>query len=376
MPFWLKNAAQAFQRQMDKVTQDLDFAFVYLDDTLIASCSKQQHREHLKQLLQRFIDHGLAINLAKCKFGLSSITFLGHRVDQHGAVPLPDKVDAIRNFKKPATVKGLQEFIGMVTFYYRFLPAAASIMEHLYELLSCKSKELSWNETASIAFESIKEALANATMLVHPRCNAPTALTVDASETAVGGVLEQLVNKQWQAIAFFSRRLRSPERKYSTVDKELLALYLAIRHFRYFIEGRSFTAFADHKPLTFAFSKVSDPWSARQQRHLAYISEYTTDIQHLAGKTNKVADALSRTTINALGPGIDYKALAEAQKEDEEMAAYRTTISGLVLEDVRFGSGESTLLCDVSTHRPRPIIPATWRRRIFDTVHGLPHPSI
>ncbi|KAK3892964.1 hypothetical protein Pcinc_003143 [Petrolisthes cinctipes] len=73
---------------------------------------------------------------------------------------------------------------------------------------------------------------------------------------------------------------------------------------------------------------------------------------------------------------IDYKALAEAQKEDEEMAAYRTAISGLVLEDVRFGPGESTLLCDVSTHHPRPIIPATWRRRIFDTVHGLTHLSI
>lgn len=131
----------------------------------------------------------------------------------------------------------------MVTFYHRFLPAAASIMEPLYE-------------AASIAFESIKKALANATMLVHLKCNAPTTLKVDASETAVGGVLEQLVNKQWQAIAFFSCRLRSPEQKCSTFDRELLALYLAIRHFRYFIEGRSFTAFTDHKTLTFAFSLV------------------------------------------------------------------------------------------------------------------------
>ena len=131
MPFGLKNAAQAFQRLMDKVTRDLDFAFVYLDDIFIASRSRQEHRAHLRQLFQKLSEHGLAINLAKCKFGLSSINFLGHRVNHHGAVSLLAKVDAIRNFGKPTTVKGLQEFVGMVTFYHRFVPAAASIMEPL-----------------------------------------------------------------------------------------------------------------------------------------------------------------------------------------------------------------------------------------------------
>ena len=165
-----------------------------------------------------------------------------------------------------------------------------------------------------------------------------------------------------------------PELKYSAFDRELLALFLAIRHFRYFVEGRDFTVFTDYRPLAFAFAKVSDPWSARQQRHLAYISEYITHIRHLSGKSNKVADALSRATINALEPGIDYKALADAQQVDEEMAACRTAISGLVLEDVRFGPGSSTLLCDISTGQPRPLIHADWRRRVFDTVHGLAHP--
>ena len=264
----------------------------------------------------------------------------------------------------------------MITFYHRFVPAAAGIMAPLFKLLASDSKELSWDSAASFAFVNAKEALARATMLVHPKRDAPTALTVDASDTAVGGVLEQLIDSEWRPIAFFSRRLRAPELKYSAFDRELLALYLAIRHFRYFLEGRDFTAFTDHRPLIFAFAKVSDPWSARQQRHLAYISEYTTHIQHLSGKRNKVADALSRATINSLEPGIDYKALADAQQVDAEMAAYRTAISGLVLDDVPFGPGRSTLLCDISTGQPRPIIPADWRRRVFDTVHGLAHPSI
>lgn len=376
MPFGLKNAAQAFQRLMDSVTRGLDFVFVYLDDILIASRTRQEHRAHLKQLCQKLDEHGLAINPAKCQFGLTSINFLGHRIDQHGAVPLPTKVEAILKFAKPTTVKGLQEFVGMVNFYHRFMPNASRIMQPLFKALANKPKELIWDDEASAAFSNAKEALAKATMLVHPRHTAPTALTVDASATAVGGVLEQQINGCWQPLAFFSRHLRLPEQKYSAFDRELLALYLAIRHFRYFLEGRDFTAFTDHRPLTFAFAKVSDPWSARQQRHLTYISEYTTNIQHLSGKNNPVADALSRATINVLAPGVDYVALAAAQRDDNEIHAYRTAISGLVLEDVQFGPADATILCDVSTGQPRPIVPAAWRRRIFDMVHGLSHPSI
>ena len=113
------------------------------------------------------------------------------------------------------------------------------------------------------AFDKAKSALANATMLSYPRLDAPLALTSDASDTAVGAVLVQLVGSVWQPLAFFSRQLRPPERKYSAFDRELLALYLAVRHFRYYLEGRPFTAYTDHKPLIFAFRKLSDSWSAR-----------------------------------------------------------------------------------------------------------------
>ncbi|PAA57175.1 hypothetical protein BOX15_Mlig016814g2 [Macrostomum lignano] len=116
MPFGLKNAAQAFQRLVDSVCQDLDFVFAYIDDFLVASRSPQQHLEHLRTLFQRLADNGLIINPAKCEFGRSEIDFLGHRISAQGAVPLPAKVDAITRFAPPATVKGLQEFAGMVNF--------------------------------------------------------------------------------------------------------------------------------------------------------------------------------------------------------------------------------------------------------------------
>lgn len=155
-------------------------------------------------------------------------------------------------------------------------------------------------------------------------------------------------------------------------------LYLGVCQFRYFLEGRRFTAFTDHKPLTFSMSKVSEPWSVCQQRQLSYISEFTTDIQHVHGKDNSVADTLSRATdtIADVYLGIDYCAMAEAQQQDAEVQAYRTGTSSLQPKDVPFGPQGVTLLCDMSTGQPRPIVPASWRRQVFDMVHSLSHPSV
>ena len=116
MPFGLKNAAQTFQRLMDSVLRDLPFVFVYLDDILVASASVEEHLSHLRALFTRLSEHGLIINPAKCQFGVSDIDFLGHRVTDGGATPLPAKVEAVAAFPRPLTVRSLREFLGMVTF--------------------------------------------------------------------------------------------------------------------------------------------------------------------------------------------------------------------------------------------------------------------
>ena len=201
------------------------------------------------------------------------------------------------------------------------------------------------------AFEQAKAVLAKATMLVHPRTDAFTAVTVDASTLAIGAVLEQFVRTSWQPLAFFSCQLRPPERKYSAFDRELLALHLAIRHFRYFLEGYEFAAYTDHKPLTFAFGKVLDHWSPQQQQHLTCISEFITNVHHVAGKENHVADALSLCLLNSIHMqiAVDYAAIATVQRTGDKMTAYRAIDTGLILQDVPFGSAGNTLLCDVST---------------------------
>ncbi|KAK7877067.1 hypothetical protein WMY93_032222 [Mugilogobius chulae] len=245
--------------------------------------------------------HGSALGNRQLRLSSATvIEFLGHRVSPQGAFPLPAKVEAVSLFPRPLSVKPLQEFLGMVNFYNRFIPRAAHLMHPLYEALRGKKRnqEIEWTLERVQAFEDAKKALANAALLAHPCPLAPVALTTDASDYAVGAVCEQWVNGAWQPLAFFSRKLRDAEKKYSTFDRELLALFLATRHFRFLLEGRDFTAFVDHKPLTFAMAKVSEPWSARQQRHLSAISEFTTDIQHVAGKSNLVADCLSRAQDN------------------------------------------------------------------------------
>ena len=276
VPFGLRNAAQAFQRLMDTVLAGLDCVFIYIDDILVFSPSEHQHSQDLRRVFTLLQDHGLVINLEKCQFGVSSIDFLGHRVSTKGVFPLPSKVKAITDFPQPTFRKQLEEYIGMLNFYHRFVPNIASILRPLYQAMSGKPKPkiLKWTPDMISAFQTSKQALADATMLMHPSTTSPIFLVTDASDTGIGATLQQRRNGIDSPLAFYSRQLRKPELSYSAYDKELLAIYLSIRHFRFFLEGRSFTVYTDHKPLTSAMAKISDQWSARQQRQLSYISEY------------------------------------------------------------------------------------------------------
>ena len=193
----------------------------------------------------------------------------------------------------------------------------------------------------------------------------------------MGAVLQQFVNGNWIPLAFFSQKLRPPETKYTAFDWEFIDLYLGIRHFWYFLEGRCFTAFTDHKPLTCALSKSTEPLSARQQHQLAYISEFTTDVQHMQGKENLVADAVSRATIDKVQLGVDYMVMASAQQKDVGVQAYcQSSETHFQLKDIAFGDHGATLLCNVLSGQARPIVPSSWRRKVFDFVHNLSHPSI
>ncbi|BHF67339.1 hypothetical protein SprV_0301036500 [Sparganum proliferum] len=230
---------------------------------------------------------------------------------------------------------------------------------------------------AHTAFEEAKKALTDATMLHHlsSDAHAQLILTTDASSSAVGTVLHQPVNNQLQPLAFFSQKLQPAQTRYSTFSRELLAIYLAIRHFRHLSEGRDFSVHTDHKPLTYALKAKPDRYSPREVRHLDYISQFTADIRYVRGSDNVVADALSRPDINTHTSDFDLAKLADLQTADESIADLRTSTT-LQLRDAPLPSSPGTILCDWSTGTPRPVVPPPYRKVVFEHFHSLSHPGI
>ncbi len=304
MPFSLTNAAQSFQRLMDKLYRHLPFVFTYLDDHLIASCTQEEHLLHLQQFFQVLQENRLTINPAKCVFAVPSLKFLGHMVDEAGVTPLPRHVIAVQDCPPPSNIRQLQRFLGLINFYRSFLTAEARTLQPLTDLLKGSPKVLLWSSAADAAFIAAKTALVAAVPLCHPAPSAVLSLSVDTSDSHIGGVLQQQVGKGWKSLAFFSKKLAPPEVKYSMFDRELLAAFATIRHFRFLLEGRQFQLLTDHKPLVATMVRVTLPQSARQQCHLAYISEFTTDIRHTPGSENVVADALSRPPPSVAAEGL------------------------------------------------------------------------
>ncbi|BHF71773.1 hypothetical protein SprV_0401483300 [Sparganum proliferum] len=315
MPFDLRNAAQTFQRFVDHVLSGLPFVYAYIDDLLVASRNEEEEKEHLALVVDRLDKFGVVINPSKCLLDVPSLVFPGHHVDSEGLHPLPSKVETIRDFPPPTSKRQLQRFLGMVNFYRRFLPNCADLMLPLTNMLSGPKGPLELTGEALTAFEKIKNSLADAPLLTHPAPEVQLSLMVDASTVAVGAVLQQHLAGTTRPLAFLSETFLPAETRYSTFGRELLAIYLAVKHFRHFLEGRDFTVFTDHKPSTFAFRSHSDKYNPREIAHLDYISQFTTDIRHIDGTKNDVADILSRPSLSSLqlSHGTDLCAMAAEQ---------------------------------------------------------------
>ncbi len=386
MPFGLKNAAQTFQRLMDTLFRSFPFLFVYLDDLLIFSPSRQQHLLHLQQVFDVLAANGLRVNPAKCTFAVPEVDCLGHRVTPSGLHPLSSKVQPILSFPQPANLPSLQRFLGMLNFYRRFLPGIAHVLRPLTDACS-RQQPFQWSPSMNSSFQTAKSLLASAVPLHHPIPSATLSLATDASDSHVGAVLQQRARGSWQPLAFFSHKLSPTETRYSTFDRELLAAYLAVRHFRFFLEGRFFTLFTDHKPLVTAISKAGTPFSSRQQRHLSFLSEFTTNFSHLPGPSNVVADTLSRPSPSSLpctavstAPitlfplSLSYSEIAQEQQKCPTIP-FLQALPSLKISSIPL-SPSLHLLGDVSTPTFRPLIPQKFRQQVFQHVLSLGHPGV
>ena len=202
-------------------------------------------------------------------------------------------------------------------------------------------------------------------------------LTTDASDNAVGAVLHQIIDEKVQPLGFYSRKLTTAQRNYSAYDRELTAVYQAIQHFKYVLEGREFAIFTDHKPLIFAFKQKNEKASPRRARQLDFISQYSTDIRHLPGVDNNIADMLSRINILTHAE-INFDEMATLQANDDEL---KLLLRGgenisVTLEKLAIPNSTNELFCHVANGKVRPYVPQAARKLVIEKIHGLSHPGI
>jgi len=300
-PFGLVNLPSQFMREMKKIFQDLPFVEVFLDDIICFSKTFVEHLEHLAILFQRLRDVNLKLKMKKCTFGHTSLKFLGHIIQADGIHIDTSKVAAIKDMGAPTTVRELQQVLGLFNYYRRHIPCYSDIVRPLSKLLgpistkkSGESEKIPWNTEQQEALDTLKNLLTTDKVLIYPDFSKHFFLVTDASNVAVGGVLSQEDEKTGllKPIAFYSRTLNKAEQRYSTIEKELLAVVYCCTQAKPYIYGRQFTVVTDHAPLTWLL-KFRDSTS-RLTRFTIKLLEYDFYVIHLPGKDNRVADALSR----------------------------------------------------------------------------------
>lgn len=385
LPFGLRNAPASFQRLIDNILGDLDFVFVYLDDVLIFSDSIEEHVTHLEIIFKRIRSHGLTLSYEKCVFAEPEITFLGHTLRQNFFAPTNEKIQFFCDLQPPRTIAALRRVLGTFNFYRQFVENAAQCLAPLNDLLRGHTRKndrtsIKWNAELLDIFKRAKEKFINFALLYYPRNNCTLVLTSDASNTAIGAVLEQITPEgDRQPLGFFSAKLTDRQQQWPTYDRELLALYRATENFQHVIEGREVIFATDHKPLLNIFNRRQPHKLQRRSDMIDYLSQFTSEIHHVAGLTNVVADALSRPEeleISEIHKSfVASHHIAEAQTNDEEIkemlqTGYRNFNIQLVMKEPNI-----PVVCVVHGGSTRPIIPKSLRYKLFQQLHEFAHPG-
>ena len=293
MPFGLTNAPATFQRLMECVLAGLaaDQCLVYLDDIIIFSESFAEHLHRLHQVLSRLQEAGLKLRPSKCHFVKREVRYLGHIVSEDGVRPDPSKTNAVSSYPTPTNVKELRQFLGLANYYRRFVENYSHIAEPLHQLTRKTSKGFTWTSACQSAFDMLKRCLTHSPILAYPDFSREFLLHTDASATALGAVLCQQRDGVEQVIAYWSRQLTKPERNYSTIKREALALVAAVKDFYPYLYGFPFKLLTDHNPLT-ALKGLKD-MGGRLTRWMLFLQQFNFEIQYKPGKANANADALS-----------------------------------------------------------------------------------
>ncbi|UYV69112.1 hypothetical protein LAZ67_6002474, partial [Cordylochernes scorpioides] len=342
MPFGLCNAPATFERMMDKILKGLKWtmALCYLDDIVVYSKSFNEHLHRLEIILQCLDKAELRLNPKKCLFGTKRIRVFGHLVDSKGIYPDPEKIEAIARFPTPRSITDVRSFIGLCSYYRRFIENFAEKAAPLHEVLK-KDNKFTWNSGQQDAFDSLKKALMSEPVLAYFEEQLPTELHTDASGYGIGAVLVQINDGKERPVGYASRTLSKAERNYSTTERECLAAIWAINKFRPYLFGREFVIVTDHHALCW-LSNLKDP-TGRLVRWALKLQEYNVTVVYKSGRKHQDADCLSRNPLQLESeeayndedddiPSITALTCFEAEQRKDPK------ISKLIEETERFGA--------------------------------------
>jgi hypothetical protein len=294
MPFGLSNAPGTFQRLMNHVLQEYldEFLTVYIDDIVIYSETFEEHLIHLEKTFRKIKEANLTLGLEKCEFAKEKLKFLGHEISKEGIQSDPDKIVKIQEFKRPGTVKEVRQFLGLTSYYRRFINNFSKIARPINNLLN-KDIGFEWKEEQEKAFEELKKRLMETPVLQYPDFNKSFIICTDASEKGLGAVLEQLDDEgKEKPVAYASRSLKPAELNYSVTDLECLAVIWAVQKFYKYLIFKPFEIVTDHAALkTLQTQKII---KGRRAKWIMELQQYNFTIKHRSGRENKNADALSR----------------------------------------------------------------------------------
>lgn len=357
LPFGLKTSAAVFQRILSGIIRRHKlnhFAINYLDDILIYSSTFEEHLIHIQKLVDALFAEGFRLNFKKCSFAKSSVQYLGHMLSSDSVRPLSDNIAAITEFPVPTSRRALRGFLGKINFYRKFIPNPTRLLEPLHLLLR-KNVSYSWNSESQTSFDTVKKLLTAAPILAVYDRNKPVSIFTDASGIGVGAVLKQTQKDgEEKPVAYFSKKLTEAQKKKKAIYIEALAIREAIRFWKFWLQGRRFTVYSDHKPLQHLNLK------ARPDEELGdlalELSQFEFDVIYRPGRENCEADCLSRNPVGApslsepIVPTLNFLTIDDLKRMQSSVIHDSTdTIKhGIVFRSFR---GKPYITLDVSAGR-------------------------
>ena len=298
LPMGLKTSPSSFSRLMTVAMSGLNLykCLIYLDDIIIFGRTLEEHNKNLISVFQRLREVNLKLNPLKCNFLKEELLYLGHYISAEGIKPDPAKIEAVKQWPIPSNADEIKRFVAFANYYRKHIKDFAKLCAPLNKLTR-KDIKFEWSSQCQESFEELKQSFIKPPVLDYPDLRESNIfnLHTDASGYAIGAVLS---NSNGKPVAYASKSLNKAESNYSTIEKELLAMVWAIKHFRPYLYGRRFEVYSDHRPLVYLFT-LADPSSRLTKFRLA-LEEYNFEVIYRKGSENVIADALSRISIQDL----------------------------------------------------------------------------